>query len=628
MPIPIPVPDPVPCAGPGPEQYDSTLTARHIRWDPVTHDRFPPPRHHTIHRALAAAVLCLTLCSDSASETGEPSTLVPRLRRPIALALSADGGTVLVANRVGSVSIVDVESRRCVAEVNVGGQLADICRVPGSDRFLAVDEIGKALIVLELQDGRVEVTRRLAARGTPVGVRALDDGSTAVVASLWGRRVLFFRIDGDATSPESVVDLPFAPRGLLVAADEGVLIVTDSFGGELGIIDIERRALVRVRRLEGHAVRGLALDGGRVLLAHQLLENRVPDAVPAGEAAARVSNLIGVTPLRTLLEGEGDVELARTIDLDAGDIGGADPAGLCVTASGAIVVSLGGVGAVAIGDSRAEAFRRVEVGARPTAVIAAAEGSTAWVASTFADEVTLIDAQAHRALATVPLGPPSPEPTIADRGEVLFHDGRLSGDGRMSCHSCHVDGHTNNRLADTLGDDTTGTPKRVISLLGVTDSGPWAWNGDMPYLDLQVRLTVKMTMSGKALTDTQVNAITAYLRWLTPPPSLALARGEAAPTDAVARGRETFRERRCVRCHKPPEYTSPARFDVGLADEAGRTRFNPPSLRSVSQRDSFFHDGRAGSLLEVLDRFGHPDDSEYSRAELADLIAFLESLHR
>ena len=37
----------------------------------------------------------------------------------------------------------------------------------------------------------------------------------------------------------------------------------------------------------------------------------------------------------------------------------------------------------------------------------------------------------------------------------------------MSCHSCHTDGHTSGRLADTLGDDTFGTPKRVLSLLGL-----------------------------------------------------------------------------------------------------------------------------------------------------------------
>ena len=57
------------------------------------------------------------------------------------------------------------------------------------------------------------------------------------------------------------------------------------------------------------------------------------------------------------------------------------------------------------------------------------------------------------------LGPvPAPEPDAVARGERLFHDARLSHDGWMSCHSCHVDGHTNGLVADTLGDGSYGAP--------------------------------------------------------------------------------------------------------------------------------------------------------------------------
>ena len=51
--------------------------------------------------------------------------------------------------------------------------------------------------------------------------------------------------------------------------------------------------------------------------------------------------------------------------------------------------------------------------------------------------------------------------TAADRGERLFFDGRLSHDGWLSCQSCHTDGHTNNALADTLGDGSFGAAKRL-----------------------------------------------------------------------------------------------------------------------------------------------------------------------
>src|SRR2546429_167098 len=82
----------------------------------------------------------------------------------------------------------------------------------------------------------------------------------------------------------------------------------------------------------------------------------------------------------------------------------------------------------------------------------------------------------------IPLGP-QPELSLAERGELLFYDARLSHDGWFSCHSCHTDGHSNGLLNDNLGDGSFGAPKRVLSLLGVRDTGPWAWNGTMPDLE-------------------------------------------------------------------------------------------------------------------------------------------------
>ncbi|QDV32898.1 Cytochrome c551 peroxidase precursor [Tautonia plasticadhaerens] len=220
-----------------------------------------------------------------------------------------------------------------------------------------------------------------------------------------------------------------------------------------------------------------------------------------------------------------------------------------------------------------------------------------------------------------PLGP-TPEPDAIRRGRELFHDARLSHDGWMSCHSCHADGHANGRLVDTLGDDSYGTPKRTPSLFGVGETGPWAWDGGMATLGDQIRKSVASTMRGYPLYDDQVEAIEAYLRSLPPPPALESHGDE----EAVARGAATFRRLRCARCHEPSAFTTPAAYDVGLEDERGHSTFNPPSLRGVGRRRSFFHDGRAGSLAEVFGRFGHPLDEPMAAGDLADLVAFLRGL--
>jgi cytochrome c peroxidase len=208
---------------------------------------------------------------------------------------------------------------------------------------------------------------------------------------------------------------------------------------------------------------------------------------------------------------------------------------------------------------------------------------------------------------------------------VLFHDARMAHDGWFSCHSCHTDGHTNNLLNDNLSDGSLGTPKRILSLRGVKDTGPWAWNGSMPDLETQIRQSVQSTMQGKKPTAEQVRDLAAYLRTLPAPPSLDRLRGKL-DNGAIRRGGEVFRAQGCTSCHTPPTYTSAKTYDVGIHDEAGLRRFNPPSLRGVSQGGPFFHDDRAATLCEVLTRHRHQLKKDLSRQELNDLLSFLGSL--
>ena len=54
--------------------------------------------------------------------------------------------------------------------------------------------------------------------------------------------------------------------------------------------------------------------------------------------------------------------------------------------------------------------------------------------------------------------------------------------------------------------------------------------------------------------------------------------------------------------------------------------FNPPSLRGVSQRAPYFHDNRAATLNDVLDRFRHGLKGEISPEQRQELLAFLRSI--
>ena len=122
--------------------------------------------------------------------------------------------------------------------------------------------------------------------------------------------------------------------------------------------------------------------------------------------------------------------------------------------------------------------------------------------------------------------------------------------------------------------------------------------------------------------DDRVAALVAFLKTLSVP---AVSTGAPDQSDSVERGRKLFRSLDCDRCHTPPEYTSLHARDVGLVDEVGNRRFNPPSLRGVSLRSSFLHDGRAESLRDVFAVHEHPG-LDLSRSEIDDLVVFLSTL--
>lgn len=582
------------------------------------------------------AVLLLMTSAGASGPGPEPrGQSEPRLRRPVALAVTRDGKALFAANeRSGSLSVIDPPGGRLVDEFDVGRSLADVATLAGDRHLLAVDRGAGALILLARREGAVEVVSRLDVGPDPVSVLASADGSSCVVASLWSRRLTLVELSGEAgrehPTPKVAwtLDLPFSPRCLLRVPGRPKLVVADAFGGKLAVADLDRRALESVRTLPAHNIRGLATtaDGRKLVVAHQVLRRLARTSFEDVHWGSMIGNHLRFLSLDDVLAPGSDADLLRGGRLmSLGEVGDAagDPAALAAD-GGNLVVALAGVGEVAVVRGPGEPQWRVSVGRRPSAVVLSPDGATAYVADTSDDTVSVVDLGTSARRATISLGP-RPELGPVDRGEQLFHDAKLSHDGWMSCQSCHTDGHSNGLVNDTLGDGTFGAPKRVPSLLGAGKTGPWTWIGTVDRLEDQVRKSIETTMQGKSPTDEQVGDLAAYLRSLAPPtPAQTAAGREDDP--ASSRGRDVFRARDCANCHAPPAYTTPGRFDVGLVDEVGNRKFNPPSLLGVSRRQPLLHDGRAATLEDVFRTHRHPGGLELSPGEIADLAAFLRGL--
>ncbi len=553
-------------------------------------------------------------------------------RDPIALQLVDDDRRLIVATAAsGSLLQIDLASGAVQTEANLAKRFSQLVALENGRWLLATDEDDHGLLLIE----RTENTFRLAAKVDvpqyPVGLAVDTARGRIYVASLWSRRLAMAKIDCDARPPalrvESVVDLPFAPRRLLLVEQGRRLIVADAFGGKLGLFDTHNNTLERVRELPAHHIRGLTVshDGRRVLVAHQILNDLAETTHNDVHWGVLMSNVLRWIPLQGMLDPRQEILAKSHVHLTGDNTSaGGDPAEAAISPDGRAVVALAGVNQIGIGYETDFTLKRLEVGQRPTAVVIAANGRNAYVANTFDDTISVIDLDRGVVQSTISLGHRR-RPTEAERGELLFYDARLALDGWFSCHSCHTDGHSNGFLADTRGDNSFGAAKRVLPLGGVTETGPWGWNGQQPSMSKQINQSINSTMQGTPLAKEDTDAIFAFLKSLEPPPSLAAARNEQDHPHVLA-GQKLFSSLGCASCHQPPTYTSSGAYDVGLVDKLGNRQFNPPSLRGVSQRAPLFHDNRADSLEDVLVKYRHQLEKPLTRLQQQQLLAFLRSL--
>ena len=608
-------------------------------------------------------LICFLPALASAANLKQIPLETKRIRGPLAVA-RLDGRTTVIANRCGSVSVVDLVKWKVVSEFEVGGRLTDVVSFQG--RVFVTDSEGSRLVELKVTRKSAQQISETALPTHPVTVRITDDGSRATVASLWGRAVSIIDLSGNTPKVLATVPLSFAPREQLPINDKSQLVVADSYSGQLAVIDLKSFEVVGSHEFGGHNVRGLALNSeGRLLMSHQVLNHR---AIPRRSDivwGVMVDNMIREANLEKILDGHPKaMQGNRFISVGYAGQGAGDPDSLFVDEDGRMIIALSGVGEVSIVEPDGNGFRRVAVGRRPVAVMPVTPEKFI-VVNELSDSLSLVDLSEPEvegdkteakpaqkssrgdgeydaegryssgsygstyldsgvAISHLPLGA-APEVTAAQRGERLFFDARLSHANWFSCHSCHTDGHTNSGMADTFGDESTGAPKRVLSLLGVGETGPWGWNGKKNSLLDQIHQSAQSTMKGRGVSKKESADLVAFLRTLRQPPRF---QKPSSPEDSslVTKGRGLFESLDCSACHRGHLFTSDETYDVGLEDERGLRNFNPPSLRGVGHRYRLFHDNRAANVEDVVLRHRHQLKRKLSQQEQAALIRYLKSL--
>lgn len=281
---------------------------------------------------------------------------------------------------------------------------------------------------------------------------------------------------------------------------------------------------------------------------------------------------------------------------------------------------------------------------------------------------------------------PADNPSTPDKvklGAALFEDTRLSGNGTLSCASCHqADLSFSDGIDRHTGLDGQPLDRRTPPLWNMAWGLSWFWDGRATSLEAQASGPIenKREMAGnldqavKTLaSDPQmqrsfaaafpedpavtranlVKAIAAFERSLVSPETRfdqwVKGDDEALEADELAGFTLFTGKAGCVACHQGWRFTDEAFHDIGLpGDDKGRGTilgvkaadhaFKTPSLRERVWTGPYMHDGSLASLEDVVKHYAAdivqrptlsadlPKTIELSETERAQLVAFLNTL--
>jgi len=320
----------------------------------------------------------------------------------------------------------------------------------------------------------------------------------------------------------------------------------------------------------------------------------------------------------------------------------------------------------------------------------------AFTLSTIAAEKMVFKA-GHKTLQVwlMPKSVPYPEgnkPTKSrvDLGKKLFFDPRLSGDGNMSCGSCHspMFGWSDG-LPTARGFRSVQLERATPTIVNSAFNSLQMWDGREKSLESQAlgpmvsaaEMNVDLTAAldflkgngeyvhefekaypGEGVTDvTLAKALASYERTVISNNSSFdkwVKGNRKAMTKQQIRGFKLFvdpNKGNCEVCHSAPNFTDNGFHNIGLPSFAeenpdmGRYSIKPvgilkgafktPTLRDVELTAPYFHDGSAASLMAVVDHYvtggvdsahGRVDPNmkalELNESEKSDLVAFMEAL--
>lgn len=198
-----------------------------------------------------------------------------------------------------------------------------------------------------------------------------------------------------------------------------------------------------------------------------------------------------------------------------------------------------------------------------------------------------------------------------DTGHEIFHRATESG---LSCATCHPEGGDDGHVwvFDPMG------ARRTQPLdVGLEGTAPFHWDGDMRDLDTIMDEVMSHRMGGDRQSPERLQSFASWLFQQEQPP----AAGEVDPA-LVEEGAAAFGTFKCGTCHAGANFMSNDTVTVRGQE------LQVPSLRRISLRPPYMHDGRSATLeYAIIDMLeATAPDLAYEPADVVAIAAYLRTL--
>ncbi|MBK9384302.1 MAG: beta-propeller fold lactonase family protein [Planctomycetes bacterium] len=567
---------------------------------------------------------------------------IPVGLEPISVRFRNDDELWVVNWLSDSVSIVSLAAGAVVGTLQTPDEPADVAFAGTPERAFVSATTKDALLVFDPAT-RLQV-------GT-LAIPAKDPRALAVDAARTRVYVLSARSgNGTTVVPTAQAPLPptptnpllpLAPRqALIVRADDPLWAATVNTSlPDEDLFEVDPQTLAITRRVAGLGTTNFDLvvhpTSGELFVAGLEARNlvRFENVVRANAIGSRVVR-IDANGTRSFFDLNPTVVPAQIPDPAAAALALSEPTGLALDAArGKLFVAAQGTDRIGVLSLNGAILARIELGVAgassnartkkgPRGFAMHPTSPVLYVVQRLAGSLAVIDTQTHAVIGQQPFAH-DPLPPSWKAGRGFLYDAKLSGNGTMSCASCHIDADMDGiawdlgNTAANMDPSPTGQPfpfsqflqpfhpmkgpMVTQSLRGLRGQQPFHWRGDRRDLE-DFNGAFPALMGGSTISSADMADFKAFLMELPFPPNPnqlrdrsfstfpgaanAAAGSNAFRTFTVA-GSTFFPSITCATCHALPSGSNRQVMSLIVGNNQAELQMKIPQLRNLYRRVGF-----------------------------------------